>query len=1223
MSDVTRPPRPHFRVVDSPFVRGVSLVEASAGTGKTFSIAMSVIRLLLEERAPNVPLVDRVGNILVVTFTVAATDELVARIRTLLRWADAVYQGRPTDAPYATEQLLRHLAAGRESLAKDRIAAALAELDTLAVFTIHGFCKRILDEFALESGTAFGAALLEDDQELVLGAMQDWWRRRFYDDAPLAGYAVAHGWGPTAFAADFALWSRFPDVTVEPAPSLDLARTAVQHAIDALAAVWDEAALRELVANIAWTKNAPCGNAESLAEIMRQATAAMAGDLGAAEAVGRALSVEALLDVAGKRSNADKAKRATMATWPIAMAVTNMAAALATFLQALRLDCFEQVHRAMQEEKRRRNALGFDDLLERLSRALQAQGPNGLLATAIRTQFHAALIDEFQDTDLHQFRIFDTAFAGQPLFLIGDPKQAIYAFRGADVHAYLTAVRQADPQFTLGENFRSTPRMVEAVNAMFAHRAQPFVEPAIGFVPATAARNEGTPARLEGAHALHWLFVEPEERRGKMGVTGTRQGEQLLMAACVRHIAHQIRDGWAPRSIAVLVRTTREGVVMADALRACGIPAVVSGMGNVLQSEELAELHAMLEAIASPRHDARVRGAMATLLWGSDADEVQRLAAPGHEAEWDAVIAMIGALRDVWISHGFLQMVQTLFAHRRVAERLLALDDGARRLTNLRHVVELLHGAAVSQALNIEGVLRWMASRRADSARARDVSELRLETDTDAVQILTIHKSKGLQFDLVYCPSMYRAYPTNPKQPLLVHDGDAVVFDQGSPQRDVRLQRAEVERLAEDCRLAYVALTRARFRTYVGWGAIGTTTGKVAGAWNSALAYLVASHTGLDDMPPTDRPSAVSDWFTSDCLRYGQDLRALVAQHPTLMAIEVVDTVAPGERVPPAASSHVPTFTARTLPDDVPLRMRFDTYAVTSFTGLTAGAHGAVVHATRDVDDVRANPTVNVRDLPASDFRTFPAGRRAGTLLHTLFERSRFDDSTAVLRERVTTSLLRNEIAGAPDDPCIDGVVQMMDAVFRAPMPTLNVALRDVPPAQARHEWEFLLPFADADHAFTRQAMAAAFEQYGGDSGQRYAVQLRRLGGARIHGFLTGFVDLVFTHQGRWYLTDWKSNQLGAEPAAYAHDALHDVMNAQHYTLQYHLYLVALHRYLRARVPDYAFERHMGGAAYAFLRGFAPGASVQGHGWFTDQPPRALIEALSAIMDRRSLGSLP
>lgn len=1208
--------RPHFDVLTSPFGEGITLVEASAGTGKTFNIAMSVIRLLLEERAPGTPLVDAVGNILVVTFTVAATDELVARIRQLLRWADEAYDGRPSSAPHDTQQLLLKLASGREALARARVAKALAEVDTLAVFTIHGFCKRILDEFALESGTAFGATLVEDDEELVLSGMHDWWRRRFYADAPLAAYAVTHGWSPTTFAKDFRLWSRFPEVHVDPDPEFDAARTAVHQAIANLAAVWDDAGFRALVRDVNWTKNAPCGDAATLDDITQQARAATLGDLGAAEAVGRSLRVSALQDAAMKRSNVDKAKRALIAEWPIAMAVTDMAAALDTFLQAIRVDCLHRVREWMHEEKRRRNALGFDDLLERLSRVLLEQGPGGFLARAIRAQFHAALIDEFQDTDLHQFRIFDTAFAGRPLFLIGDPKQAIYAFRGADVHAYLSAVRRANPQFTLGENYRSTPRMVQAVNAVFGQRREAFVEEAIGFLPANAARNEGTPVVLEGSHALHLLFVRPELKKDKWTVSSTGTGEDLIFAACIRQIAARIAEGWEPRKIAVLVRTSREGIAMASLLRDHGIPAVVSGLGNVMQSEEMLELQMILEAIASPRHDRRVRAALATHLWGSRADAVKRLSQAGSEAEWDALIASLATLRDIWLSHGLLQMVQELLVLRETPERLMAYDDGDRRLTNLRHAIELLHNATVSGSLNIEGVLSWIAARRADSSGEREVSELRLETDADAVQIMTIHKSKGLQFDLVYCPSLFRAYPTSGKEPLLVHEGEEVVFDHGSPKRDARLQQAEVERLAEDCRLAYVALTRAKFRTYVGWGAIGTLTGKVAGAWNTALAYLLSTQPGLDDVPAIERPAAVAEWYKSDCARYEDVVRALAERYPAHLHVEVVESVDTGARMVLPGERQAPQFAARTLPNDIPLRTRFDTFTVTSFTGLTAGAHSVSAHATRDVDDIRVNTTVSVRDLPSSDFRTFPAGRRAGTLLHTLFEHSQFTDGSEVLRDRVSAQLLRDRIATSADDPKVDAVVQMMRAVFTTPLGGWPVVLEQVSPAHVRHEWEFLLPFAEAEHAFTRQAMADAFERHGGEAGARYAATLRQLGGARIHGFLTGFVDLVFEHDGRWYVVDWKSNQLGADPEAYSADALCVAMESSHYTLQYHLYLVALHRHLRARVPGYDFEAHMGGAAYAFLRGFAPGASVQGHGWFTDRPSRALVEALSAIMDR-------
>lgn len=1226
--------RTQFRVQDSPFGRGVSLVEASAGTGKTFNIAMSVIRLLLEEQEPGVPLVNGIGNILVVTFTVAATDELVSRIRTLLRQAHEVFNNRPSSASAATESLLRALAKDRWERARGRVAQAIAEVDTLAVFTIHGFCKRILDEFALESGTPFGASLLEDEQELLRSATQDWWRRRFYANPPLAAYAVRKQWAPEVFLADYRLWSRFPDVTIDPAVTFDGAKAELDAARAALAAVWHEAEFRELVAAVEWNKDAPCGSAESLDQVVRGVQAALTGDLGAAEEIGRSLCVEALQQKATKRSKAQKEKLQEIAGWPVAIAVTRLVQALDAFLQALRVDCLHSAKQWIAAEKRRRNVLGFDDLLEGLSRVLSEQGPQGLLAQAIRAQFQAALIDEFQDTDQHQFRIFATAFADRPLFLIGDPKQAIYAFRGADVHAYLAAVRTADPQFTLGENYRSTPQMVQAVNAVFAQRGRPFVEEAMPFTPARAAHNDAPPALLEGDHALHWLVVEPEVNGDKPSLTARRDAQPLIYAACLRHIARQLNDGWKPRHIAVLVRTSSEGREMAEALRAHGIPAVVSGLGNVMQSSDVDELQRLLEAIAAPRHEGRVRSALATHLWGGDARELLRLSSAGAEAEWEQVVLQLTAWRETWVTHGVLQVVQEIMAQRRVFERFMAFDDGDRRLTNLRHAMELVHEAAVHGSLNVEGVLRWLAARRADATREAEVSELRLETDADAVQVLTIHKSKGLQFELVYCPTLYRSFPTDGKQPLLVHEGDRIVFDHGSPRRAERLRQAEVERLAEDCRLVYVALTRARFRTYVGWGAVGSTTGQPRGAFDSALGYLLANVPALDEAPVSERPGMAATWYRDDCARYVEAVEACVARAGGLMHMERLRTVGVGERVLVAPAQPAPAFDARRLPTDVPLRTRFDTYTVSSFTALASGGHAArttvvAADATRDVDDVRdavtsataghlthGTTTQQVRDLPASDFRTFPAGRRAGTLLHTLFEHSRFDDTVEVLRQRVALRLIRQQFATDEADPRIESVVHMMRAVFDAPLAPLPVTLAQVPVHKARHEWEFLLPFADATRAVSRHALAQQFELHGGAEGARYATRLRALGTGRLHGFLTGFVDLVFEHAGRWYVVDWKSNQLGADPAAYARDGLQEVMDAHHYTLQYHLYLVALHRFLRTRLADYDYDRHIGGAAYAFLRGFAPGASTSGHGWFTDRPSRALIEALSHLMDR-------
>lgn len=1207
-----------FAVASSPFLPGISLVEASAGTGKTFNIAMSVVRLLLEERNGRF-VVDGIGNILVVTFTNAATDELVTRIRTFLRLANDVYQGRAAESTDSKVQLFRQLASGRELLAQDRVAAALAAVDTLAVFTIHGFCKRVLEEFALESGTPFGAALIEDPAAMVDRAMQDWWRRTFYTDAALAAYAVTQGWKPTQFLKAYRAWQQFPDVVLEPSVDMTEARRTLDAAIAQLAAEWSEPGFRARVNAIVWNKTAPLFDAASRDALVHAVSMMRDGSLSAAAQVASTLSVAALEKGANKRLNANKPLLAALPDWPVAQAATHLQHALTVLQQALRVDCLRATKAAIEQEKAEQNVLGFDDLLATLSGVLQEQGSDGLLAQAIRRQFQAALIDEFQDTDQHQFRIFNTAFAGHPLFLIGDPKQAIYAFRGADVHAYLGAAKQAQAVYSLESNYRSTPPMVNAVNALFGRRPQPFVEAEIGYHPSVARHHVAAPNILEGEHALHWWFVPPNDRGRGPEFTTSTEARRMLFAACVDSIVRHVANGWQPRSMAVLVRTKNEGLAVADLLRQARVPAVVSGLGDVTQSDEMHELQLVLEAIATPRHLPRVRAALVTHVWGLSHAGLLRLNEPAAERDWEAVIETLSALHETWRTHGLRQVLQRLFAQRRVAERILAYTDGERRLTNLRHAAELLHGAQAEGQLNIEGVLRWLAtSREAGADEQRTVpefSELRLETDADAVQIVTIHKSKGLEYDLVFCPTLWTNFAGADGDDVLVHEGDRVVFDHGSPERDRRRTLANVERLAEECRLVYVALTRARFRTYVGWGPIGSK-GK-RGAWDAGLSYLLYDGVSLDAVATRDLPKTVSTALEQDCTTWGAMLESLVQQHDAIMRCEALSAGVATQTAAPPTQVVPPFVGARLLPADTPLRQRFDTFVVSSFTALAAGAHGAdaVRDAARDhVADVDDAVPPAIPEFAPSDFRAFPAGRRPGVILHTLFETSRFDDSMEVLRSRVTAQLVRDGLASHELDPRIDGVVQMMCAVFEQPLGPWPVTLAQVSSARCRHEWEFLLPLASAEHAFTRAALATCFETYGGPAGARYATALRRLGGGRVHGFLTGFVDLLFEHEGRWFVVDWKSNQLGSAPDAYGEAALAEAMEQNHYTLQYHLYLVALHRFLQQRLPAYDYDMHIGGAAYAFLRGFAAGASVTGHGWYTDRPSRALIEALSQII---------
>jgi exodeoxyribonuclease V beta subunit len=1221
-------------VVSAPFAPGLSLVEASAGTGKTFNLALSMVRLLLDG-PEHEPVVTSVGRILVVTFTNAATDELINRIRRVLRTAVEVYRGASVDEHDGTVKRLREIGAGRP-WAEARMRAALAAVDTLSVFTIHGFAKRVLDEFALESGTPFGASLLDNEDDLVREAMVDWWRRTFYEDVALARLAVEEGLTPETFLGDYRTWMNWPRATLAPSESLIHFQQALLTAVQQFAAAWDAAAFAERALPMAWNKGAPCADAAQidaidaavhLARTVRVGDPALLRDI-----VPRIvpLTADALAAKATKRSNAQKAQVATLPAWPECVAARVVADVAARQVAALRADCLRTVRDVVAQEKARRQAIGFGDLLERIHHVLEAQGPTGLLATTVRAQFDAAMIDEFQDTDARQFRIFTTIFAERPLFLIGDPKQAIYGFRGADVQAYLTAVSltPAERRYSLQRNFRSTDDMVQAVNALFARRKNPFLQHGIGYPPAVADKGYPLPAALPGGHALELTWLDPGDGTAYSG----GEAERVSLVTCVEQIVALLNAGWKPRHIAVLVRTGYEGRAVEALLRDANVPAVVSGMDDVYTSHEMDELHRLLQAIATPRHATLVRAAMATDLWGATHADIQAVLAPEAEAAWEATLNDFTRWRERWARDGLMSMLQVCFTERAVFERLLPLADGDRRVTNLRHAMELVHAAAVDRQLHIDGVLRWLATERTAPHTEADATELRLETDADAVQIVTIHKSKGLEYDIVFCPTLWNARLTS-DAPVVVQEAGETVFEHGSDALDARLAAANAARLAEDLRLLYVALTRARFRTYATWGPVVKGPAKerdaclrAHGSIHSALGYLLLIDEEIDALPAAHVPARAAAALFDGMASMPAHLKALAKQSRGRIAVTAVSGAVGGVRWEPP-QPEPPALTARTLPAVPSPAQRFRTFSITSYTAL-ASARSSEPSAdiaedvARDVDaalppaGAPAVPAAALRALSRRDFRAFPAGAREGTVLHRLFETSPFTATAAQLRTPAARLLQWHHLAESDTDERIDAVTDMMTAVYAAPFSAggHTVRLREVAPGRARHEWQFTLPVANADTPLTARALAEAFRQARDPELQRYADAVQGLPMRRVFGFLQGFVDLVFEHDGRWWVVDWKSNRLPLDPASYAPEALLGVMASHNYVLQAHLYLLAVHRFLRARVPAYRLETHLGGAAYAFLRGFGAGASTTGHGWYTMAADANVITALDRAL---------
>ncbi|MCP3958061.1 MAG: exodeoxyribonuclease V subunit beta [bacterium] len=1200
-----------FDLQATPIEDGVTVVEASAGTGKTYCLTGLVLRLLLERRVRDV------SELLVVTFTNAATQELVERVRGALREASELLAGEgSTDDPF-----LLHLA---ETHRGDNESArvlreALVAFDDLTVSTIHGFCRQVLEENAFETGVPFETELLENDAPLLLDAARDVWRRRLYGASALvSALAVEQGWTPETFLADYRTWRRHPHTEILPEPSsLEAATAELDRARDQVCEVWDTAALVKLLDRRRFRAGSYFAGV-ALEERLRDGEA-FCHDSPAA-------GLRTVLELSASRLGKSLFKRDQVGvlTQPILAECTAFAAAADTLRHALRCRFIKDVDVLFDLEKRDRRALSYDDLLRRLRDALAdpMRGPS--LARAVRQRFRAALIDEFQDTDLIQYDIFRRLFRRGPLFLIGDPKQAIYRFRGADVFAYLAARGNADRAYTLERNWRTEEPLVKAVNAVFTRPRRPFVFERIAFTPAEAAPADDGGGALAGDDRppLQWIWLPRQKNRdaARAAIEGAVAAEIARLlggSACL--------DGrpLEPGDIAVLVRTNEQAQAIQNVLRAAGVPSVIGRAGDIFRTQEMSELALMLHAVADPGHRMRLRGAWATRLWGDDARALRRL--DRDDEAWERRLERFDAYRDDWRRRGFMPMIQRLIADRGMRQRLLALDAGERRLTNLIQSVELLHRAERERQLSPAALLTWLAAEIDRERPDSEETELRLESDAPAVQVSTVHRSKGLEYEIVFCPFLWEARPVD-QPPVQAHVGpERLVFDCGSKRLAEHLSRAEAERLAEDLRLTYVALTRARRRCYVVWADLQGKDGSAS----SALGYLLHQATTADSAvsDPAERvfdAESAGEWVDRALAQvrgsrqgWYRNVEELVAGHRRVMELRATETVAAAS-IRPAEEAGGPDLRPRVLDRPLPRAWSFE-----SFSSLSRGADSELPdHRDPATPPVPQAPTVAdaAADAPDVGILAFAKGRRAGVCLHQVLESCDFqdplgDDAESRVVEALRRHGLDDPVAHAASDRYdpAEAVLELLGRLASAPLPGTGFALAEVPLRHTLVEWKFTTPLA----SIAPRRLAGVFSTHGrGSARDEYPARLETLNASRVRGYLTGFVDLILTHGERWYLIDWKSNHLGPGVTDYGPGALWRAMRDHHYVLQYHLYVFALHRYLRQRLPGYRYEKHIGGAFYLFLRGLDP--ADEAAGWFVDRPPYPLIEALDALIEGRS-----
>ena len=1178
---------------------GVRLIEASAGTGKTFTLATLVTRLVVERSLS-------VGQVLAVTFTEAATQELRKRIRERLLLALGLVHAPPADDEAAevalTRDILRaHLARsgeGTEALRR-RLRAALLEIDLAAIFTIHGFCARVLREHALESGQGFDPPeLLANDRTLREELAADLWRTHGASAAGAEDLAELWKGGPPALAADLGALMREPVLLPPDAPLPSDPMPAVLEAGGALAdgfrahgpeflAVLLDALERKVLNGQSykapwiqslWTELAGwCERGDYTApphEKLPWLTPGKMQERTNSRFVGNTPQsplcelIDAYLRAVA-RCDAYRVRRRI------------------ALLHRIRDDARER----LKMLKRQRRLQSYDDMIDGVADALEGEH-GGALVRSLRAQYAVVLVDEFQDTDRRQWAIFDRVFGSgsddPALFLIGDPKQAIYGFRGGDVHTYLAAGVTADEAPHLAHNFRSRPSVLSAIEALYDQAGEhAFVDARIRFRGVTAGGNHADADFLRGGAPAPALTLwrapdQPPNDNGEVKPWKAEASRAQCTAGCVAAIhavMSESRSGTAtiegkpvqPGDIAVLVRTHNEATRIQQALAAVGIPAVAAGKQNLFATLEARELHALLLALLQSGDDGRLRAALATVLVGVDAAAIAALDDSGHDWQHKAL-----AWRERLLRGGPLALVGDLCAEH--APRLLGLTDGERRVGNYLQLAEALQEAQ-AETLGLHGLVEWLGARIATADPNDETQLLRLESDARRVQIVTLHKSKGLEYPLVFLPFAGIGRP----EPL---PGRACVA-QGGEGNERRLhwkidvpeaewedakQAWSTEQHAEQARLLYVGLTRARHALWVACGPFYNCD-------KAALAPMIV------------------------------DLAAL----RTAPAIHVDTAVPPASlpRLPPESDAEVP-------PAAVATRAPSADWWVHSFSSLTRKAGPG-----EDASTSATLPAPGGRDESATDEdETAPvydprfAGPQFGVAMHTALERADFaawrewlPGDPAPADEAATIARALRE-QGYSEDLLDDGIALVTSLVGRTLRVVLpeGVQLCNVPGEWRRPELEFQFPLRSTQVHELLQLLHAH-----GVVPDRHAFGFRH----RLEGLMTGLVDLTYQHDGRWYVLDYKSNRL----PRYDEAALQDAMHHGEYDLQALVYTLALHRWLRFRLGDaadgggYDYARDFGGHRYVFSRGIELGATAQGAaaGVHARKFEPALIHALDAL----------
>jgi exodeoxyribonuclease V beta subunit len=1153
-------------------LRGSRLIEASAGTGKTWTIAALYLRLILghgrEDECFTRALLPE--DILVMTFTRAATQELKERIRDRLQHAARYF--RRTDTPAEPDAFLEALLADHpdpkaRAQAAHQLLLAADAMDDSAIFTIDAWCQRTLREHAFATGSDFRETLLLDETDLRNDAVRDFWRQEIYPlTEPALSEVLQLFSSPDKVQQETDALRRLDPPLPAPVSTLadwlPAAVTAPRRQLAALKVQWaaeHDAFAEWLLGILQGPKSSNPLNGKSISvAIVTRTLAALRGWADHPEIL---LPDELAMCQRLTASNLPSYcnKNQTITPPPAAEVLDTLFSALETIAQqftqlhgAIRSHAAAWINARLSQLKARSGQVSFTDYQQRLAGVLHDKTQGPALAARLRQKYPAALIDEFQDTSALQYQIFDDIYHAADnnpdtlLLLIGDPKQSIYAFRGADIDSYLQARRLTEGRhYALGINYRSSHALVSALNALYTAAEHTDTQGAFAYA-APGADNPlpYQPVRAHGHEKLWQVAKQPAPALTFWAATESLTKDHykaLLSEQAAECIATLLADPTAvfaedgknpkpvqPKDIAILVRDRFEAASIRQSLHRRQLRSVfLSERDSVYTSHEARDLLLWLEAVADPEDAHRLRVALALPLLGQSLSILD--AFNQDETAWEAQLEQFQDLSRQWRRQGVLAMLHHSIHQFGIAARLLTQPEGERRLTNLLHLGELLQQASATLD-GPEALIRHLHEAIAAGSDQSDAHILRLESDAELLRVVTIHAAKGLQYPLVFLPfiATCKAAKTSPFTVTHSAEGQpAIHWESGDTTA------AERARLQEDLRLLYVALTRAEHALWLGLAAPKNAGTPIFAS--SAIAHLLGS----------ERPARDLATLLEDCARLSPEIRVemLTNNIPTTLAVQRYNnTLNPPAEYTASFEKH---------------------WGVASFS-----------HLVRDLAADPSAPLTPRRAQTGAPWHRYPQGRNAGTFLHDQLQRLAQNGFAQTGQDHFAEQLHKACTQASLSD-WVEETAEWLQAIVHSPLAPLPATLHDLTDFQS--EMAFWFP----SDALRSDDLDRLCKQHIFPGAERPKLPQRV-----IHGMMRGFMDLVFSHAGRYYVLDYKSNVLGSGDAEYHAEALRDATLGHRYELQSSLYQLALHRLLRQRMgSSYRPATQLGGTLFFFLRG--------------------------------------